>query len=544
MRILIIFSFILIHSLNNALIQKLTNPILPMNLENSRIIISKHTFVSYLDISELRKIKSNLQEQVNFIIERKNFTDMSDKLIKQAQSLLFQNDHLLETILPNMRHKRGLINLGGKISKWLFGTLDSEDGKRIDTILDYLNNNDHLLKDEINNEISYSKEFMSKTNHSLFQIKSNILTIKSLIDKYQDSINEINTLELIINCLITLQNQLNQIVNAITFATLNKIHPTLLSIENLNTIINKMQDLYSLNQIAQFKSKHSYYMFFGIQLLYKDERIIFLIHCPILMTTPFKTFFLYPVPIQNKIIPPQKPYLILNENNELYQYQEELCEKIEDTFYCHNHLQAEEDCIVSIILKNEAKNCSTVSVHVEKMIANQISPQNILLTTPSYTIITEGCSIEKHQELQPGSYLITIPEKCHYTINQEQFSSENENLSPVTIIELPSLDVSKLRGRSNKIKLNSMDIEELSHLAKKMNNHHEIALPVEPKENHSIPTWLLVIICFLICAITYIGVTCYYRNCYPYPIKLFRRKKNLNEAFSLNDDQPSQPVQP
>ncbi|KAJ8982292.1 hypothetical protein NQ317_008021 [Molorchus minor] len=172
-------------------------------------------------------------------------------------------------------------------------------------------------------------------------------------------------------------------------------------------------------------------------------------------------------------------------------YQEKLCEKVENIFYCHNHLKTEENCIVNIIVKNEAKNCSTLPVHITNIIANQISSESILLTTPINTIITDGCSVEKHQDLQPGSYLITILDKCHHIINQEKFSSENEDLLAGKIIqlpELPSINMSELTDLRRKIKPNNMDIKELSHLTNKMNNHHEITLPMEPNEDQLIPT--------------------------------------------------------
>ncbi|KAJ8915867.1 hypothetical protein NQ315_015478 [Exocentrus adspersus] len=224
-----------------------------------------------------------------------------------------------------------------------------------------------------------------------------------------------------------------------------------------------------------------------------------------------RRYFLYPIPIQNKIIAPQKPYLILNEKNELYHYQEELCEEIENTFYCHNQLQSEEDCIVNIIIRNAAKNCSTVSVHLENIVTNQVSPQNILLTTPINTIITEFCAIKNHQELKPKSYLLTIPEKCYYVINQDKFSLENGNFAPVTIIQLPSLNISAVKQRPHMIKLNKMNVEDLSHLTKKM-NHNEIVLPSEPDVAASLPLWLIMVICSIVCLLIYFGVRCYYRT--------------------------------
>jgi hypothetical protein len=332
----------------NASIQKLTNPILPISLKPTRIITSRHTFITYLNISEFSNIRNCLNSQLSFIISKENLGSHTLNLIKQAKTLLSYIDDSLEIIYPK-RSKRGLIDLGGKVSKWLFGTLDAEDGKRIDLILKHLDKNDHLLQEKINDQITLAKEIMTKTNNSISQIKANMLMITRTIDQFADEINKVNTLNLIINSLLILQIHLNQVTNAITFANVNKIHPTFLSMENLNSIAAKIKASYSTTQLVNFKDHHSYYSFLGIQLIFKNDRIIFLIQFPILMPQNFKTYFIYPVPINNKIILPNKPYLILNERSVLHQYQDEPCEEVENVHYCLNHLLTEEDCVVSII---------------------------------------------------------------------------------------------------------------------------------------------------------------------------------------------------
>lgn len=546
MRILLILSFILLICSTNSSIRKLTNPILPINLLPTRVILNKHTFVTYMNLTELNEIKTNLETQLNFVISKKNLGSHTFNLIKQAKTLLSMVNNSLQTIYPHKRIKRGLINLGGKISKWLFGTLDADDGKRIDLILKHLDKNDHLLQEKINEQISLTKEIMNKTNKSIFQIKSNIKIIESVINKFSEELNEVNTLELIINSLLILQIQLNEISNALTFANLNKVHPSFLSLENLNIIFNKIKTLYSSKQIVQFKNYLSYYSLLGIQAISKENRLIFLIHFPILIPFEFTTYFIYPIPIFNKIISPPKPYLILNERNELYQYQLEPCEEIEKTFYCHNYLQTEEDCIVNIVTQNKASNCTAVPVNLDEPIANQVTPQNILFTTPKNIIITESCSVEKHHELTPGSYLISIPTNCYFRINDEIFLSGNEDLPPAKVIQLPQLNLSEIPERPSKIKLTKMDLEEIKHLTTKINSQHEIFLPKDkPVEDHSTPIWIIILICLFISILVFMGVTCYYRMCYPYPYPLCKEKNKKEKSKMENMEmKPCQPNQP
>lgn len=534
MRLFLVLSLTLIIINTYASIQKLTNPILPVSLKPTRIITSRHTFVTYLNISEFIEIRNHLKSQLSFVISKKNLGSHTFNLIKQADTLLSYIDNSLEIISPK-RSKRGLINLGGKVSKWLFGTLDAEDGKRINSIFKHLDKNDHLLQEKINEQITLVKEIMVKTNHSISQIKSNMLIITQNINQFSERLNEVNSLNLMINSLLLLQIHLSQVTNAITFANLHKIHPTFLSLENLNSIITKMKASYPPTQLVSFTDHHKYYSFLGIQLIFKDDRIIFLIQFPILMPQNFQTYFIYPIPINNKIILPSKPYLILNERGVLHQYQDEPCEEVENVHYCLNHLQTEDNCVVNIIKNNKPNNCTTIPVYLDKAIANQVTPHNILFTTGEYTVCTERCSIEKHHELGPGSYIITIPSNCHYYINQETFSSENEHISPAVIIQLPQLNLSLLPERPTHIKLASLDLEEIQHLTKKLNSQHEMDILQDSAltEDESISIWIHILIYILVAMLVFLAITFYYRTCYPYPYQCNNQRKSPREDIEM-----------
>lgn len=520
-------------------IQNLSNPIVPILIANTSIISDKHTFVSYLNVTELKEMQNNLNLQLNFIIQSKNLSSMTDKLIKQCQALYLQNRHLLNAIYPKLRTKRGLINLGGKISNWLFGTLDSDDGERINNVLNYLKKNDHIIEGKINSQISLTKEFMNNTYENLLHIKTNINITMNLINSFRHEINEINMLHLIINSLNSLRNQLEQIVDAITFANLNKIHSAFLSLENLDSIVLKLKSIYPSEQLVNFKNQHSYYRFFGIELLFEPERIIFLIHCPIISSTRFQTYFIYPIPLQNRIISSPKPYLILNEEKRLYQYEEEPCEEIEKTSYCKNHLRSDQECIVDIITENKPTTCNTIRVNIQNAIIKRVTTNNILFTTPNQSVITESCSVIKHHTLAPGSYLLTLSNQCQVNINEEKFTTSNNDILPARLIQLPALDVSSLHQHPFTIGLRDMNLEVMKQIAAKVNAQHTIHLPEETSNGPSVPTWTIVLCCVLVCLLIGIGVKLYYQMCYP--LSIFHRE--IQKKTEVND-QPNPSLAP
>lgn len=527
--------FITILSYATASIHSLTNPILPISLGNSRIIAGKHTFVSYINISNYFELRNNIILQLNFINNKNDTSDMAQELIKQAWSMLQQVDDLLQVIDAKNRKRRGLFNIGGSISKWLFGTLDHEDGEKIDSILNHLNKQNHLLQDRINTHTTIAENFMAKINSTLNQMKSNILISKHLIDKYQIEINTINILHLIINSLIGLQNSLTQLVNSITFAYLNKIHPTFLPMNDLEAINGKMASLYDKSQLVHFKHTYSYYEFMGVQIVFSEDRIIFLVHYPLLNPRWFKTFFIYPIPIQGQIILPPKPYLILNEKTEELQYEEEICEKIDDTFYCKNHLETNIDCVAAIIIQNNASRCTSVPVNIETHTVNQINSKNILMTTPTSLLVNEICEVERQSQVPPGSYLISLSGKCHVKIDKEVFYSEEETFPRSThLIQLSPLNMTTVtQMHKSTIKLKTMDLKEIQHLTSIMHDQNKLVLP-EVIKTTSDMSWLWIVFLGIVsCLVTYLVVSCYYKISYPFP---------LLDLHSLRS--PRQPDQP
>lgn len=70
---------------------------------------------------------------------------------------------------PN-RRRRGLVDDIGKVSKWLFGTLDSDDGKRFDQTLQILEKNQLLISDQASASLPMVKNF----NETIEKIQNSI----------------------------------------------------------------------------------------------------------------------------------------------------------------------------------------------------------------------------------------------------------------------------------------------------------------------------------------------------------------------------------
>lgn len=89
----------------------------------------------------------------------------------------------------NPRTKRGLINFGGTISKWPFGTLDADDGDKYDKILFSLKENQQKIDKQVNSQISLSEKLIDKFSKSIETIINNQRKISDYIDRVYTSFN-------------------------------------------------------------------------------------------------------------------------------------------------------------------------------------------------------------------------------------------------------------------------------------------------------------------------------------------------------------------
>lgn len=376
-------------------ITKLKSPLLPFHLGKARVAENKHTFIHYIDISHINNQLKNIDKFYDIIeislnqSSSKNNNMLLRYLLTHTKHLIFNARNKLNNITPHKREKRGLLNVVGKAHKWLFGTLDSDDGEKFENAISVLQNNQDSLYNEISLRVSLTQELINNYNKTITLLSLNQHLIKRRIEYFGYYINKTiddisaylraqNTLEqIILNCqnLITF---LDNLENALMFAKLNTLHSTVISVSELDNIVNYLFKLYSNETIISFKNTISYYQLCGIQVRFSNDRIIFAIHFPILKNEIFDNFHLIPIPINQSIIIPNYPYLILGSNQLQETY--ENCPSIEEVHICQNRLKPLfNDCIVSMIRDADNRNCHAINIHLSKPILKAVTSKHIVV---------------------------------------------------------------------------------------------------------------------------------------------------------------------
>ena len=246
----------------NVHITPLDAPFLPFHLGQAKLIQNKHTFIHFLEIKYLNSLLDRIKSFYDTIINRigKNnpqrkdnltYRHITDHLLSITLHVIATADAKLNNIRPQSSTKRGLLNIVGKTSKYLFGTLDSDDGRIYDDAIDILMKNQNSIKYDSDVQMSLMQEMINNYNKTITILSNNqnlieahLATLETDLGRMFDEINDFIQIQdvltqIISNCrnLITF---LDNVETAITFAKLNTVHSAILSKENIESMIFKL----------------------------------------------------------------------------------------------------------------------------------------------------------------------------------------------------------------------------------------------------------------------------------------------------------------
>lgn len=106
----------------------------------------------------------------------------------------YKQTYYLQTILVSTRlfHKisrqeRGLINAVGKVNKWLFGSLDSDDEVRFNKYLSTLSNNQKIIQDDMKSEFSVLNDVIKTYSQQIEKLSYNQKLMLNKLGSLEDS---------------------------------------------------------------------------------------------------------------------------------------------------------------------------------------------------------------------------------------------------------------------------------------------------------------------------------------------------------------------
>ena len=396
--------------------------LIQFDLGPGRIIERYNNFIHIIRLNDYKNSIEKISSSIDFL-ENKN-TIANSVLVTKLKLKELKNK--LKTLTPIKRNRRGLINGLGTVIKCITGNMDENDAISINSQISELQSNEEKFENAFKNQNSLNNELIERlknvTDHinqqheNIEKFLRNHLTLENnRIDKEENTLNDIQYINLINYNIDLLSNHISNIAESIVLAKLNVISKFILSHEELENI--------SKNLPIETISNEQIYELLGLQAYYNDSNIIFNIKIPIISLEKSRFFHLIPLPINKTKEIITKPYITYNKNN--IRFYDEPCLNIEKQFFCHeteNKEVNDESSCIGQTLQNKTAHCNFNDVGYIQSIS---SPENsfILFKNMPKTLIISNCRTPL-QEVE-GTALIKF-KNCTVNINGAEYEDKQQ----------------------------------------------------------------------------------------------------------------------
>lgn len=238
----------------------------------------------------VEEISKQIEETVKINTDEA-FVPIRMELRKEVAALVADCDRLYETIGLSKRSKRGLLNLGGEVLKFLFGTMSNEDAVQITDLIKQLDSNQDLLSKEAKSTASLISE-LNESNKVLKrnQEKEKEAFFKDIIDA-KNNVNMLMDWEHIHELHNTLSRwifaarlEVDELRNALQFLKTGVIDPFILERKELKLAINTgnfgynisesdVDDIYRIASLSTYVNSTSKTLYVVVKLPVTNERL-------------------------------------------------------------------------------------------------------------------------------------------------------------------------------------------------------------------------------------------------------------------------------
>lgn len=479
-----------------------------------------------------------------------------------------------EVYLDTKRYKRGILNGIGTIFKSITGNLDAEDGQYYSDCINKLNNDEHQLENLIKNQISVTTSVIRNFNatiqklqideetfnKNIKEIETSILNITKDIEKVHIKLKFLEICEQLMASYLFIEDNINDILNSITFARLRIIHSSIITPDHLVTSLQEISQSLRRNNLPlpiKLSAVAQYLDIIELQAFQVDSNLIFVLKIPLVEPQHYNTYRLYPIPIfdnrtglhhilsvSQKFVAKDDDSLMyipisnLNECKPLY-FGTKLCSNlfaypIDQNAICEarifKHLtKLPENCQTSFII-GQGYNVQELEDNTWLVINSE--PLHITINCPKRDATTELINKNSIIKLQPGCYAFVGITRIQ--ASAKDFSETKDNSHPVQIPyeccnQVPDkIKVPKLKP----LKLNNLNVEDLDIAKTKLEQYSKDLddLINEPFVNKHV-SWFTYFTITLIISLILLYVFC----------KCKRKRRGVLKIQHSTDDSPSPP---
>lgn len=400
--------------------------LLPFKLGESRVISHYHSFLQYVDLKEMQSKLDSVQMLLNNSKPKLNNKTLSlfEPHISYLESKLHKISEQLITFEPQ-RVKRGLIDGLGSVIKSISGNLDYTDAIRYDNAFKTLEGNQNQLQSEINNQVSLTKDWISRHSKILDDIVYNQNKIDNILNKLmaEENTREADLIRyahlaqflLILGDNIdNLSEELLTLETTLAFIKSSTFSHSMLSSSSLKEMLRKIGLIYSDSQIINVELRN-YYDLIKLGSYYVDSKIVLVYKVPIALPDIYLFYKLSIIPNKHNLaLIPILPYVAIRKNDSMYMRTE--CPRINNWYVCEKgvnyNVQGQPDCVERLITTQQrSQPCNLTPVILTREAVERLDDEHYTLSFPKPTKTQLICGQEQYRILE-GSYLATLPQRC------------------------------------------------------------------------------------------------------------------------------------
>lgn len=465
--------------------------LLPLKLGTAKVEEYTHTLIHFYDLNpvllEINKLNIKSENLSNIILQNKDYLVEVSNYLKILNLTKERVEIKIKEILPHPeRIKRGLINGLGSIFKAISGNLDANDGERYEKLIENLQTNQRNLGENIIKQNSISLDLINKFNNTIQTISHNekllankINQIATFVGRQTNKENAAYIKDIliqVINMYEILNSILQDIENSISFAKLNRMHPSIIKTNDLFNQLQNLQKQVKPEQLPFEISLHNtliYQNFIRVQCFILNNRITYLLKIPIMHPYTFNYYHLYAIPIfdkgQFKTIVPRNKFLI--ENKLYYTFQRNPCQEATRQHYICDDLDLQElkednPCEIQLLHLKNASTCLPVQVKLTNTLLKQVDRSNQYIGLfPNKDKIQLSCNQQEEILIVSGSYLIEIPIGCKVITEKVVVVNEQQETNNDQPILFPNLEMpSDVPNPDITIQLEDTNLDELQEI--------------------------------------------------------------------------------
>lgn len=419
----------------------------------------------------------------------------------------------IKFLTPQIRRRRGLINGLGTVVKSITGNLDSDDAAKFEEEISNIRNKINSVQDSQRKSLVLAKNTIDEFGNQFNKLNSNQKNLASLLrnitQNSSDVTNHLHFLDIYVQIDFSLQIILDRLMlleDAMTFAQLGTMHPSILSPQNL------LEELINLNKIHSFRpvadislnNIHRIEKSIKVKAYSTVHSINFILEIPSVTPKTYDLIHVYSIPNKNNLtIIPKSKYLALG--NDEYAYLEEDCQPLSDDIQlCKvldtRRIEDTEDCLPSLIQHRQA-NCTHAKMNLKRGKIQKISDNKWLLIIKEDEIIKTQCKTKTDYKKLTGIYLVTLTEDCEMNIMNKTLRSHTDTIVVNEIIPLPEQHQVLQETIQYELQLEDISLDSIHEL---INKASDLSIPdtINWPMIIATPSWTTLLLYILLIAAT------------------------------------------